>query len=115
MLFGRRRSRRRSRRSRRRAGRPKRSASRRRSRRSRRRSRRSRRRSSKVGRPRDMNKHKAERGCSRQTTKKYRSRPGPPFPANLCRGKEMEGNDGKLYVSKRAKNQGRAYYKWVKI
>lgn len=114
MLFGakrRRRSSRRSRRSRRRsrAGRPKRSASRR-SRRSRRRSRRS-----KVGRPRDMAKHKSERGCVRQTTKKYRSRPGPPYPANLCRGQEMEGNDGKMYKSTRAKNQGRAYYKWTKI
>jgi len=62
-----------------------------------------------------MKKHKSERGCTRQTTKKYRSRPGPPYPANLCRGQEMEGNDKKMYKSVRAKNEGKAYYKWKKI
>ena len=62
-----------------------------------------------------MKKHKSERGCTRQTSKKYRTRPGPPFPANLCRGMEQQGNDRKLYKSVRAKNRGRAYYKWVKI
>jgi len=62
-----------------------------------------------------MNKHRADRGCAKQTSKKYRTRPGPPYPANLCRGQEMEGNDGKLYKSMRAKNQGKAYFKWKKI
>ena len=97
--------RRRSRRSRRRRSR--------RSRRSRRR--RSRRRRSRVGRPTDLKKYKAERGCTKQTNKKYSTRPGPPYPANLCRGKRKKGNDGRMYESTRAKNKGLAYYKWTKI
>ena len=62
-----------------------------------------------------MKKYRSERGCTRQTSKKYRTRPGPPFAANLCRGMEQEGNDKKMYKSVRASNKGRIYYKWAKI
>jgi len=47
---------------------------------------------------------KRSRGCTRQTDKKYTSRPSPPYPANECCGMEMEGNDGRMYVSKRDKH-----------
>ena len=39
--------------------------------------------------------------CDLQTSKKYRLRPSPPFPANQCRGQIMEGNDGLRYISSR--------------
>jgi hypothetical protein len=39
--------------------------------------------------------------CREQTTKKYTSRPGPPFPANECSvGMKMLGNDGLYYVNR---------------
>lgn len=69
---------------------------------------------SRVGRPRDMNVHKPHRGCSRQHTKKYRTRSSPAYPANLCRGKTMKGNDGSMYVSSRSKKSGLAYYRWTR-
>jgi len=62
-----------------------------------------------------MNKFKSERGCTKQTTKKYKSRPGPPYPANLCRDEKMKGNDKKMYKSVRARKSGKVYYRWVKI
>jgi hypothetical protein len=34
-----------------------------------------------------------------QTTKKYLSRPSPPYPANKCCGKTMTGNDGAKYIA----------------
>lgn len=37
--------------------------------------------------------------CSRQYTKKYTARPSPPFPANLCCGMTVLGNDGNMYQS----------------
>lgn len=37
--------------------------------------------------------------CLRQTAKRYRERPGPPFHARDCRGETKEGNDGNPYVS----------------
>ena len=82
---------------------------------SKRRSRRRRSRRSRVGRPTDMKKYRPERGCTKLSDKKYRSRPGPAYPANLCRGQKMPGNDGKIYVSARASNKGKAYYRWKKI
>lgn len=85
------------------------------SKKSKRRARKSKRRSRKLGRPRDLNKHKPERGCTRQTTKKYRTRGSPPYPANLCRDRIMKGNDGNRYKSTRSKREGGAYYKWKKI
>lgn len=42
--------------------------------------------------------------CVRQTTKKYTTRPSPPYPANACCGKVMMGNDGKRYRSTPNKN-----------
>ena len=47
--------------------------------------------------------------CTKQSTKKYTSRPGPPFPAQNCRGRSIRGNDGKIYVSSPAKN---GVYRW---
>lgn len=45
--------------------------------------------------------HKRIKGtkCVMQTTKKYLSRPSPPYPANKCCGKTMTGNDGAKYTS----------------
>jgi hypothetical protein len=34
-----------------------------------------------------------------QTTKKYLTRPSPPYPANKCCGKTMTGNDGSKYIA----------------
>lgn len=39
-------------------------------------------------------------GCVKQSTKKYASRPGPPYPAQDCPGMTRTGNDGRLYESK---------------
>ena len=45
--------------------------------------------------------HKRIKGskCVMQTTKKYISRPSPPYPANKCCGQIMTGNDGSKYES----------------
>lgn len=45
--------------------------------------------------------HKRIKGtkCAMQTTKKYLSRPSPPYPANKCCGKTMIGNDGSKYIA----------------
>jgi hypothetical protein len=55
------------------------------------------------------------KGCemARQYTKKYSTRPGPPYPANIpkCKGKIMVGNDGREYESKMSKN---GVYRWVR-
>jgi hypothetical protein len=31
--------------------------------------------------------------CVKDNTKKYTSRPSPPFPANKCKGKTKKGNN----------------------
>jgi hypothetical protein len=67
------------------------------------------------GRPRDLRKHKPSRGCSRQRTKKYRIRSSPPYPANLCRGRKMKGNDGRFYKSSRTRQAKGVYYRWMKM
>lgn len=41
------------------------------------------------------------RGCVRQTTAKYTSRPSPPYPANECCNQTKRGNDGNLYMSRK--------------
>ena len=51
-------------------------------------------------------------GCVQQTTKKYKVRSSPPFPANECQGEKMKGNDGLDYVSK---VDSRGIYRWVKL
>ena len=45
--------------------------------------------------------HKRIKGtkCAMQTTKKYLSRPSPPYSANKCCGKTMTGNDGAKYIA----------------
>ena len=45
--------------------------------------------------------HKRNKGskCIMQTTKKYLTRPSPPYPANKCCGKTMTGNDGAKYTA----------------
>ena len=48
--------------------------------------------------------------CVKQVDKKYTTRKSPPYPANACKGAVMEGNDGKMYVSKPNKN---GVYKWI--
>lgn len=44
--------------------------------------------------------------CKRSFTKKYRTRPGPPFPANKpgCKNTIKLGNNGKRYVSAKKSN-----------
>jgi len=45
--------------------------------------------------------------CERQTTKKYTTRPGPPFPANQCPpGCTRRGNDGHMYVTRSSGRPG---------
>ena len=51
-------------------------------------------------------------GCTEVKTKKYRSRPGPPYHASDCKGQTKKGNDGKPYVSKA---DARGVYKWVAV
>ena len=41
--------------------------------------------------------------------KKYRERPGPPYPAQDCKGQFKMGNDGRLYESRANKN---GVYAW---
>lgn len=50
--------------------------------------------------------------CVKQATKKYKSRPGPAFPANECKGKKKLGNDKKYYISKKNK---KGVYTWKKM
>lgn len=57
--------------------------------------------------------YKPERGCTEQTTKKYTTRPGPNYPANLCRTKVKMGNDGNMYKSEKRGNS--KVYRWYKI
>ena len=42
--------------------------------------------------------------CTEQFTKKYTSRPGPPYPANQCCGLDSRGNDNQMYKSTRNSN-----------
>jgi hypothetical protein len=44
------------------------------------------------------------RGCVEQFTKKYTSRPAPPYPANECCYSVKTGNDGRRYISTPNKN-----------
>lgn len=49
--------------------------------------------------------------CKKQTSKKYTSRPSPPYPANECCGQVKTGNDGLKYMSVEAAN---GVCRWVK-
>ena len=37
--------------------------------------------------------------CAKNTTKKYKTRKSPPYPANSCKNMKKKGNDGKFYIS----------------
>ena len=52
--------------------------------------------------------------CHIKTTKKYTSRPGPPYAANepCCQNKQKVGNDSNIYVSTRSRN---GIWRWKKI
>jgi hypothetical protein len=50
--------------------------------------------------------------CVKDNTKKYKSRPSPPFPANKCKGKTKKGNNGKMFKSKPDVN---GVHKWVAV
>lgn len=52
---------------------------------------------------------KSPKSCSPQTQKKYVTRPGPPYPAQECKGQIKLGNDMKEYISKNASN---GVYRW---
>lgn len=47
--------------------------------------------------------------CKKVTLKKYTNRPSPPYHANDCKGKTLEGNDGAMYISIADK---RGVYTW---
>ena len=49
--------------------------------------------------------------CLPMSTKKYTSRPGPPYPAQECKGKYKIGNDNYSYRSEPNVN---GVYRWVK-
>lgn len=49
--------------------------------------------------------------CTRRTTRKYTSRPSPPFSAQDCKGLVKKGSDGQDYVSK---PDTRGIYRWTR-
>jgi hypothetical protein len=49
-------------------------------------------------------KRLSKRGPTKRTTKKYESRPSPPYGANDYCGKKMKGNDGNIYESRESKS-----------
>jgi len=55
---------------------------------------------------------KRSKGCVMSSRSKYRTRPGPPYPAQDCKNRKMLGNDRFYYKSKPDKN---GIYKWIKI
>jgi ADP-heptose:LPS heptosyltransferase len=55
---------------------------------------------------------KKSKSCSMSSRSKYRTRPGPPYPAQDCKNRKMLGNDRFYYKSKPDKN---GIYKWIKI
>ena len=50
---------------------------------------------------------------TRQTTHKYTTRPSPPYKANVLanRNTKRQGNDGRMYVSKKVGHS--RSYRWV--
>lgn len=49
--------------------------------------------------------------CKKNTTKKYKTRSGPPYHAKDCKDRVKLGNDGIKYISQPDK---RGVYKWIK-
>ena len=58
-------------------------------------------------------KRKSKAICRKETLKKYRTRPSPPYRAGFCVGKKKKGNDGHMYVSKSDFNF--AGPRWVRV
>lgn len=54
-------------------------------------------------------KTKKKKMCVKQTTKRYRERPSPPFPANSCPGLRKRGNDKHIWASVANRN---GVYRW---
>lgn len=50
--------------------------------------------------------------CLRQTAKKYKERPGPPFPAQECADRIARGNDNHYYISNA---DSRGVHRWVRM
>lgn len=50
--------------------------------------------------------------CEKSNLKKYRSRPGPPYPAQKCRNKSKRGNNGEVYRSRPNRN---GVFTWKKV
>jgi hypothetical protein len=50
--------------------------------------------------------------CKKSSIKKYRSRPGPPYPAQNCQYSIRAGNDGNIYRSIPNKN---GVFSWKKV
>lgn len=50
--------------------------------------------------------------CKQSSLKKYRSRPGPPYPAQDCANEMKRGNDGQTYLSMPDKN---GVFRWKRI
>lgn len=74
--------------------------------------RRSKRRISIKGRRRSKSGQHLPSGCKLSTDSKYQKRPSPPYPANMCKGVILEGNDKKRYISKENKN---GIYTWKRF
>jgi hypothetical protein len=59
-----------------------------------------------------MRKHRTSKlKCKQRTTKKYRTRPSPPYSARECPYKSKTGNDHNKYVSKPSVT---GVFRWVK-
>lgn len=60
-----------------------------------------------------MPKRKSKKiyNCRKLNTKKYLSRPSPPYSASECPSKIMKGNDGNKYISI---NSLYGPFKWIK-
>jgi len=58
-------------------------------------------------------KRKSRAICVKQNTKKYMSRPSPPYRAGPCLGQIKKGNDGNMYKSEITPNY--SYIRWIKV
>jgi hypothetical protein len=63
-------------------------------------------------RSKTQKKSTSTKSCTRQFTKKYKSRPSPPYPANQCKNHIKIGNDRHKYQSISNRN---GIYTWKKI
>jgi hypothetical protein len=58
------------------------------------------------------NTKEKKRGCTFQHTRKYATRPSPPYPANECKHDQKTGNDGNRYRSVGNKN---GVFSWKRV